>query len=164
MSAFEWFEGLRAEGERIRRIEQDIAFLESSIAPHGQGFEPMGHGGSSTDPMVRMSMVSAQITKLRRGLPTIKRKHAAKVEHARHILYGRSGHGGLARAQVPRGGTRYALAVDLLHARYIDGESWSAIARRYNPDTPNLTMWCKRRAQLICKEIDRIGMDALVDT
>ena len=163
MSAFEWFEGLRAEGERIRRIEQDIAFLESSIAPHGQGFEPMGHGGSSTDPMVRMSMVSAQITKLRRSLPTIKRKHAAKVEHARHILYGRSGHGGLAHMPVPRN-KRYALGAELLHARYIDGESWSAIARRYNPDTPNLTMWCKRRAQLICKEIDRIGMDALVDT
>ena len=156
MSAFEWFEGLRAEGERIRRIEQDIAFLESSIAPHGQGFEPMGHG-SSTDPMVRMSILSARLGELRGLLPDLERRHKERLERATSVLYGKSGRGGVAKAV----GTDEA---DMLCFHYCQGESWASVGRRFEPDTPNLTMWCKRKAERVCKQVDRIGMEALADS
>lgn len=163
MAAFEYFEGLRLLAARIRRMEQDLAFLESAIAPHGQGFGPMGHGGGSSDQMVGMATLSARLTGLRRTLPMLRSKYDEAVTFARHVLYGRSGHGGLARVTKRRGAT-YAIDADLLRLRYIDGKSWANIARRYNPATSNLTVWCKTRAQQVCREIDRIGMDTLANT
>ena len=157
MAAFDWFESIRKEGERIEKIKQELALLDSRIAPHSQGFEPMGHGGGSNDAMVGMALVSARLGELRQILPMLERRHEAKLERATHVLYGKSGRGGLARAASTDD-------ADMLCYHYLQGESWASIARRYEPETSNLTVWCKRRAQLICKEIDRIGMDALVDT
>ena len=157
MAAFDWFESIRKEGERIEKIKQELALLDSRIAPHSQGFEPMGHGGGSNDAMVGMALVSARLGELRQILPMLERRHEAKLERATHVLYGKSGRGGLARAASTDD-------ADMLCYHYLQGESWASIARRYEPETSNLTVWCKRRAQLICKEIVRIGMDALVDT
>lgn len=68
MAALDWFESILAEGVRIEKIRQNLALLESNIAPHGQGFEPMGQGGGSTDAMVGMAMLSARLGELRRLL------------------------------------------------------------------------------------------------
>ena len=157
MAALDWFESILTEGERIRRISEQLALLDSRISPHGQGFEPMGHGGGGSDRMLAMAMLSAKFGELRLLLPELERKHQAKVSRATEVLYGRSGHGGLAKATCTDD-------ADLLCFRYLQGESWASIARRYDPDTTNLTVWCKNRAKLVCRTIDRIGMDALADS
>lgn len=157
MSAFEWFESVRKEGERIEKIKQELALLDSRISPRSQGFEPMGHGGGSNDAMVGMALVSARLGELRQILPMLERRHEAKLEMATHVLYGKSGRGGLARAASTDD-------ADMLCYHYLQGESWASIARRYEPDTSNLTVWCKCRAKVACRMIDRIGMDALADS
>lgn len=157
MAAFEWFESLAAEGERIEKIKQSLALLDSRIAPHSQGFEPMGHSGTGTDTMLGMAMVSARLAELRRMLPTIERKHEAKLAFASDVLYGRSGRGGLAKATCTDD-------ADMLCYHYLQGESWASIARSYEPETSNLTVWCKRRAKWACLQIDKIGMESLADS
>lgn len=157
MAALEWFESIEAEGKRIQKVKESLAMLDSRIAPHSQGFEPMGHGGGSSDAMLGMALVSARLAELMRLLPELERKHEAKLRQATDVLYGRSGRGGLAKAL----GTDDA---DMLRFHYLQGESWASIARRFEPETSNLTVWCKRRAKLACKQIDLIGMDALADS
>lgn len=157
MSAFEWFESICTEGERIEKIKQNLAMLESRIAPRSQGYEPMGHGGGSTDAMLGMALVSAKLGELRQLLPLAERKHEDRIEYATQVLYGKSGRGGVAKAL----GTDDA---DMLCYHYLQGESWASIGRRFEPDASNLTVWCQRKAKQVCKQIDRIGMDALADS
>lgn len=157
MAALDWFEGILAEGERIEKIKQNLALLDSSISPHGQGFEPTGHGGGSSDRMLAHAILSAKLGELKAQLPELERKHEAKLERATDVLYGKSGRGGIAKVM----GTDDA---DMLCFHYCQGESWASIARRFEPETSNLTVWCQRRAKLVCRTIDRIGMDALADS
>lgn len=157
MAAIDWFEGILAEGERIERIKQNLALLDSSISPHGQGFEPTGHGGGNSDRMLAHAILSAKLGELKAQLPELERKHEAKLERATDVLYGKSGRGGIAKVM----GTDDA---DMLCFHYCQGESWASIARRFEPETSNLTVWCQRRAKLVCRTIDRIGMDALADS
>lgn len=157
MAAIDWFEGILAEGERIERIKQNLALLDSSISPHGQGFEPTGHGGGNSDRMLAHAILSAKLGELKAQLPELERKYEAKLERATDVLYGKSGRGGIAKVM----GTDDA---DMLCFHYCQGESWASIARRFEPETSNLTVWCQRRAKLVCRTIDRIGMDALADS
>ena len=157
MAAIDWFEGILAEGERIEKIKQNLALLDSRISPHGQGFEPTGHGGGSSDRMLAHAILSAKLGELKAQLPELERKHEAKLERATDVLYGKSGRGGIAKVM----GTDDA---DMLCFHYCQGESWASIARRFEPETSNLTVWCQRRAKLVCRTIDRIGMDALADS
>ncbi len=157
MAALEWFESILTEGERIEKIKQNLAILESRIAPRSQGYEPMGHGGGSSDAMLGMAMMSARLGKLRQLLPLVERKHEDRIEYATQVLYGKSGRGGVAKAV----GTDEA---DMLCYHYLQGESWASIGRRFEPDASNLTVWCQRKAKQACKQIDRIGMDALADS
>lgn len=157
MAALDWFESILNEGERIEKIKQNLAMLESRIAPRSQGYEPMGHGGGSSDAMLGMAMMSARLGELRRLLPGLERKHEAKLEYATQVLYGRSGRGGVAKAVDTD-------EADMLCYHYLQGESWASIGRRFEPDASNLTIWCQRKAKQVCKQIDRIGMDALADS
>lgn len=157
MAALDWFESILTEGERIEKIKQNLAMLESRIAPRSQSYEPMGHGGGSTDAMLVMALVSAKLGELRQLLPLVERKYEDRIEYATQVLYGKSGRGGVARAL----GTDDA---DMLRFHYLQGESWASIGRRFEPDASNLTVWCQRKARQACKQIDRIGMDALADS
>lgn len=157
MAALDFFEGILTEGERIRRISEQLALLDSRISPHGQGFEPMGHGGGGSDRMLAMAIISDKLGELRAQLPNLQRRHEEKLERATDVLYGRSGHGGLAKATCTDD-------ADMLCFHYLEGESWSSIARRYEIEDANLTRWCQRRAVKVCRVIDRIGMDALADS
>lgn len=157
MAALDWFESINTEGERIEKIKQNLAMLESRIAPRSQGYEPMGHGGGSTDAMLGMALVSARLGELRRLLPLVERRYEDKLEYATQVLYGRSGRGGVAKAL----GTDEA---DMLRFHYLQGESWASIGRRFEPDASNLTVWCQRKAKQVCKQIDRIGMESLADS
>lgn len=157
MAALDWFESILTEGERIEKIKQNLAMLESRLAPRSQGYEPMGHGGGSTDAMLGMALVSAKLGELRQLLPLVERKHEDRIEYATQVLYGKSGRGGVAKAL----GTDDA---DMLCYHYLQGESWASIGRRFEPDASNLTVWCQRKAKQVCKQIDRIGMDALADS
>lgn len=158
MAALDWFESILAESERIRKVKDELAILDAQIGPRSQGYEPMGHGsGNGSDAILGMALVSARLSELRQVLPLIERRHEDSLERATQVLYGRSGRGGLARAT----NTDDA---DMLCFHYLQGESWASIARRFEPETSNLTVWCKRRAAWACKQIDRIGMDTLADS
>ena len=157
MAALDFFEGILTEGERIRRISEQLALLDSRISPHGQGFEPTGHGGGSSDRMLAHAILSAKLGELKAQLPELERKHEAKLERATDVLYGKSGRGGLAKETCTDD-------ADLLCFHYCQGESWASIARRYEIEDANLTRWCQRRAVKVCRVIDRIGMDALADS
>ena len=157
MAALDWLESIRVEGVRIEKAKQDLALLEASISPHAQGFEPMGHGGGSSDAMLGMAMMSAKLGELRMLLPELEQRHEAKMDRALDVLYGRSGRGGLAKVTSLED-------ADMLCFRYLQDESWASIARRFEPETSNLTVWCQRRAKVACRVIDRIGMDTLADS
>lgn len=157
MSALDFFEGILAEGERIRKMKESLALLDAQIAPHGQGFEPMGHGGGGSDRMLASALLSARLGELRLLLPDLERRHEQKLGRATDVLYGRSGRGGLAKATCTDD-------ADMLCFHYLQGESWASIARRYEIEDANLTRWCQRRAVKTCRLIDRIGMDALADS
>jgi len=158
MAALDWFESILAEGERIRKIKDELAILDAQIGPRSQGYEPMGHGsGGGSDAILGMALVSARLGELRQLLPLIERRHTEKIERATQVLYGKSGRGGVAKAV----GTDDA---DMLCYHYLQGESWASIARRFEPETSNLTVWCQRRAAWVCKQIDRIGMPTLAES
>lgn len=157
MAAIDFFEGILTEGERIRRISEQLALLDSRISPHGQGFEPMGHGGGGSDRMLAHAILSDKLGELRAQLPNLQRRHEEKLERATDVLYGKSGRGGLAKATCTDD-------ADMLLFHYCQGESWASIARRYEIEDANLTRWCQRRAVKVCRVIDRIGMDALADS
>lgn len=157
MPALDYFEDLLAESKRIEKIKRNLALLDSRISPHAQGFEPMGHGGGSSDRMLALAILSAKFGDLRAKLPDLERMHEEKLKRATEVLYGKSGRGGLAKVTCTDD-------ADMLCFHYLQGESWASIARRYEPETSNLTVWCKRRAKQVCKTIDRIGMDTLANS
>ena len=157
MSAYEWFESIKSEGSRIERAKQQLALLDARISPHSQGFEAMGRHGGSTDSVMHRAILSSKMGEIRRELAAQERRHEAKIAHAKEVLYGRSGHGGLARATSTDD-------ADMLRYHYLQGEGWASIARRFDADSTNLTVWCKSRAKRACRQIDRIGMDVLADS
>ena len=158
MSALEWFESIRTDGERIEKIKQNLAMLESRIAPRSQGYEPMGHGGGSSDAMLGMALVSIQIGKLKAELPRVERRLEARMERATNILYGKSGRGGLAKAK----GTTDA---DIICCHYLQGMGWAEIAQEIvRKETDYPTQWCRQRALRAFAYMDRVGMDVLADS
>ena len=157
MAALDWFESILAEGEHIRKIKDELALLDAQIGPRSQGYEPIGHGSGSHDAVLGMALISARLGELRQLLPLIERRHEEKLERATQVLYGRSGRGGLAKAMSTDD-------ADMLCFHYLQGESWASIARRFEPETSNLTVWCQRQAARACRQIDRIGAETLADS
>ena len=157
MSALDYFEGIARDRERLEKVKQDIAFLESRISAHSQGFGATAHGTSDTDKVMRQALMSARIGELKAELPRLERMLERRLERASSILYGTSGRGGLAKATSSDD-------ADILCFHYLQGESWASIARRYEPETTNLTVWCQCQARRACRVIDRIGVEVLIDS
>ena len=158
MPALEMFEDIARQRSRIEKAKLDIAELESRIVPHAQGFEPTGHGTSDPDRMTRAAIISMQVGNLRELIPLMERRLEARIERATHVLYGRSGRGGLAKE-------RCTMDADILCCHYLQGMRWVDVAAQIvKPDTDYPVQWCRQRAIRACTYIDRIGMDVLVDS
>lgn len=154
MAAIDWLESIARLRARVDDLERAVESAYVQAGPKGQ----MGatvHGGGRTDPLTAIDAIvdtdaTAELDRLRTLLHE-------RMDYATDVLYGRSGRGGLALV------TSYDDA-DVLCFHYLHGESWASIARRFEPDTSNLTTWCKRRAIALCRTIDRHGMEALADS
>lgn len=154
VSALDWFETLGAARSEAERLERSIENARACAGPHSPAFAAMG-GRGHADPLAGIDRLidSKSVEKLEMVRAAIARRET----RAKHVLYGRSGRGGLARATSRED-------ADILFLRYIKGMSWAAIAREYEPETVNLSQWCKRRAQRACRQVDRIGADVLADS
>ena len=154
MAAIDWFEGVARLRRRVGHLSRAVESAYVQAGPKGQ----MGgtvHGGGRTDPLAPIdALVDTDATA---ELDRMSALLHERMDYATDVLYGRSGRGGLAMV------TSYDDA-DILLFHYLQGESWASIARRFEPDTSNLTTWCKRRAINLCRTIDRCGMDALADS
>ncbi len=154
MAALEWFESiadLRAKADKLR---DEIATAYAAAGVHGQQMGSIG-GGAKHDALAGIDSLIDSDAQSR--LSKMDSDLIGLTNRALDVLYGDSGRGGVAKMV----GTDEA---DILCYRYLIGESWATVARRYEPDTSNLTMWCKCRARQTCRQIDRIGMDALADS
>lgn len=156
MPALDWFESIRAEGERLERIRLDMAELDARISPRAQGYEPMAHGTPSGDKMLSMAVLSARLTALKSSLPLMEEQHRRRVERATHVLYGRSGRRGLAAHDLN--------GADILCAHYLQGIGYTEIGKMLDPDNPPPYHWCRERARTACRRIDRLGVDVLEDS
>lgn len=157
MAALETFEGIARCRSRIKKTKLDIAELESLILPHAQGFDPTGHGTIDPDKMTRAALISMQIGELRALLPLLERRLELMMERANHVLYGRDGRGGLAKA-------RSSTDADILCCHYLQGMSWADVAREICRAESNYpTEWARKRAVRACEFIDRYGADNLAN-
>ena len=154
MAALEWFESIARLRKRLARLEDAIESAYAAAGPHGQQIGSVGGGGGGdafagidsivdTDAVTERDKCKARLHEL--------------MGYATDVLYGRSGRGGLAKAMTTDD-------ADMLCFHYLQGESWASIGRRFDPDTTNLTVWCKRKAKTTCRTIDRIGMERLADS
>ena len=154
MAALDWFESIPILQERVTKLETVVESAYAAAGPKGQQFGSIGGSGghdalAGVDRIVDDDSV-AELDRLRARL-------TERMDFACDVLYGRSGNGGVAK----KIGTDEA---DMLLFHYCQGISWAVIAKAFDPDTPNLTMWCKRRAYHVCRMIDRIGMETLADS
>lgn len=155
MPALDWFESIAELRRRVAKLEEDIESAYAAAGPHGQVLGSVGGSGGSSDAFAGVDhVVDANLTMERDKL---RARLEVRMERATDVLYGESGNGGVAKAI----GTDDA---DMLCFHYLQGASWASIGRLYNPDAANLTTWCKRRAAMVCRRMDQIGMDRLADS
>lgn len=155
MSALDLFCSIPPLQKRVDELEAAIASAYSSAGPKGQQFGSIGGSGGSHDALAGVDRVIDSGAVAERD--SLKARLISTLERATDVLYGKSGRGGVAKAI----GTDEA---DMLCFHYCQGESWASLGRRYNPDDPWPTQWCKRYAIRICRDIDRIGLDKLADS
>lgn len=154
MAALEWFESIARLRKRLEKLEDAIESAYAAAGPHGQQIGSVGGGGRGDSLAGIDSIVDTDAVTER---DKCKAELNAMLEQATDVLYGKSGRGGLAKVTCTDD-------ADMLCFHYLQGESWASIGRRFDPDTKNLTVWCKRKAKVACRKIDQIGMDALAET
>lgn len=154
MTARDWLESIRADVVELVGMEYELEEIETKLGPHGQR---MGSIGGTGDPDKLRPIDSLVDSGLREKLESKRDRVNRRIEHALHVLYGRSGRGGLAKLTSTDD-------ADMLRYHYLQGESWASIGRRYCPESSNLTTWAERHAVRVCRIIDRVGMDALADS
>ena len=155
MAALEFFESIASLRRRVASLENQIESAYALAGPHGQRLGSIGGGGSGHDALAGVDAIlddgSVQ------ELDKMRAKLEKRMDYATEILYGESGNGGIAKATCTDD-------ADMLCFHYLQGESWASIARRYNPLSSNLSLWCKRHAAKVCREIDKLGMRNLADS
>lgn len=154
MAALDWFEGIASMRKKVAKLELQIDAAYAQALPHGQQLGSVGGGGHGDAYSGIDSIIDADA---KRELDKLKARLEERMDFATSVLYGRSGNGGIAKATCTDD-------ADMLCFHYLQGESWASIAQRYNPASSNLSLWCKRHAAKVCREIDRLGMRNLADS
>lgn len=153
MSARDLFDGIERKRKRVRTLQAAVESAYAAAGVHANRYGVVTHG-SMVD---RYSALDGALDRgLVRELSRCEQDLEKLCKLARLVLYGRSGHGGL-----------YAVSdigADILLLHYLQGKSWASIAREFDPETTNLTVWCKNRAAKACRDIDRLGMDELINS
>ena len=95
MSARLWMESIRLDVLEMIRLENGITMIENLAGPHGQS-SGGGRGGKADGMRGIDHLVDSG---MREELERMRRKVNLRIEEALHVLYGKSGRGGLAKAK-----------------------------------------------------------------
>ena len=155
MAALEWFEAIPRLQKRVDDLQERVASAYASAGPHGQQMGSIG-GGGKHDALVGID--SLIDTGAVAELDQAKAELMQLLNRASHVLYGKSGRGGLAKASC-------SADADILFCHYLQGMGWAEIAKDVvKPDVEYPDDWCRMRAVRACRKIDRIGMDVLAES
>ena len=155
MRAREFFERMADMRGHVRELADTIAKARASAGLHGRSSGMSVAGGQRADPNRALEWLIDS---------GIEREHAESVARldamervAASILYGRDGHGGLAKARSPQD-------ADIIFCRYVRGMRWTDIARDVaRPDSACPSKWCEMRARRAMDYVDRVGAAVLID-
>ncbi len=155
MAALEWFEAIPRLQKRVDDLQDRVASAYASAGPHGQQMGSIGGGGKHDALAGIDSLIDTNaVVELDRAKAELEQT----LEQASDVLYGRSGHGGLAKASC-------SADADILCCHYLQGMGWAEIAKDIvKPDVGYPDKWCRMRAVRACRKIDRIGMDDLANS
>jgi len=153
MTAREYFDWIRADVLELAEMEDRVAALnELSRAPKAQGQGPSGCGSNRAEPMADRT-IDAELE-----LARMKAQVAPELDRACHVLYGRSGRGGVAKA-------RSSADADCIFGYYLVGMSWREVADELvRPESKDAKHWCMMRAYRALEYMDRVGMSWLIDS
>lgn len=142
MNATEYFLAAQDAAEDMERARQMLAKLKSGEVPKGIDYERFGAGGGDHD---AMAVTDARID-FEATLSERIGKDRAIVDDALEVLYGKDGHGGIAKLK----GNRFADAVCM---RYLQLEKWTDIA-----EVMSCTVkWCRSLCNDTFRFIDDVG-------
>lgn len=150
MSAREYFERLRLDGDELEKREASLRQDREALALRGRSQTASRLPGR--DPMSRVDRLVAMEESLERD----KARHELEVAYARRILYGTSGRGGLAwlRGQAD---------ADCIHGYYIQRMTWQQVADEISGPVRRFSrQLCRARAMRALKAIDQVGVWRLV--
>ncbi len=122
--------------------------------PRGQNFESTCHGSGAKGPdSALLATIQAEMEFERANA-----KLEARLDAALDVLYGRDGHGGLAKL-------RSSADADCICGYFLMGMSWPEVASEMvRPDSKDGAQWCKRRAYRALEFIDKYGAQKLSDS
>ena len=174
MTAREYFESIRRDVIEVARMEQNICDRAARIgAAHGiasaaSGTGGIGGGADGYTLADREIDEELYLRKLRFELDRRKRQLEGDLERATAVLYGRSGNGGLAKAE-RRADVDPETDAFCVCAYYLMGyATWEHVAMELashkDVESGNATHWCRDRAAAAFAYIDRVGMARLVDS
>lgn len=154
MTCRDWFEYIRSQVLTLAYLESHMDELRAQAEPRGQQFDAAGHGGMAKDAsaaILRMVQASEQLDRLRADTNE-------QIERALHVLYGKSGRGGLAKA-------KDSATADSICGYYLMGMSWREVASELvMPESEDASQWCKRRAYRGLEQVDEAGMMTFTET
>lgn len=141
--------------ERLGELEQRQARLDDmrlTLGPRGQSFDQCGHGSGNGDASGATLVLVQVETELERD----RAKVNAEVSTALHVLYGKGGRGGLAKA-------KSTASADCICGYYLQLMTWREVSDELvKPDSKDGPQWCRRRAHRGLEYIDRHGANRLI--
>lgn len=151
MFARDWFESIRERVLEVEAMEAHVEELKAKAGPRAQGFESGGRGGTAGDasaPILDVVDADAELDRARA-------KTNSEIDRALLVLYGRSGHGGLAKA-------RDITDADILCAYYLMGMSWPSVALELSSEeSVSPKHWCIMRARRALEYLDYADVEEL---
>lgn len=153
MVARGYFERLRDDSAELDERRAKVLELRARLGVSGHRYGSIGGSGARD-----ASAPIDRIIEMERELESDQARHDLEVEQATSILYGRSGHGGLARA-------RSLVDADIICCHYLQGMAYAEIASALElPESSNPAGWCRVRAHRALAYVDEVGVDVLADS
>lgn len=152
MTSREYFDSLRSAVLELARMEDRLAALGiSATSPKAQGQEPSARGS-------RSQPIEDRLIDMEREVDVARSRLEPELDHATHVLYGRSGRGGVARECGSAG-------ADAVCGYYLMGLTWAQVASELMmPDSKDGAHWCRNRASAALARMDSVGMARLADS
>lgn len=155
MTAREYFDGLRREVLRVEDMRQRVEAMRGACGCTGKA---SGTGGRVSGGDSLLTPTDREID-AERELERMGARLERRLEWATMVLYGRSGHGGVAAA-------KGSATADCMCAYYLMGyRTWADVAAEFAAkDSSNPAMWARMRAYRGLAYVDAVGLASLRDS